>query len=101
MTRLIRNVITRDTPRYGVRVALSSARRMKRPRIYGSEPECEAAVARAIQRAEQLLDQAVDVRSRMVAHIPFHKKPSRESHSLSRRSGPQTCGRGSETLARR
>jgi hypothetical protein len=44
---------------------------MKRPRIYGSEPECEAAVARTIQSAEELLDQAADVRSRMGAHIPF------------------------------
>lgn len=41
---------------------------MKRPRIYGSKTECEAAVARAIQGAEELLDQAVDVRSRLVAH---------------------------------
>jgi hypothetical protein len=44
---------------------------MKRPRIYGSEPECEAAVARAIQGAEQLLDHALDVRSRMVGHNRF------------------------------
>jgi len=47
---------------------------MRRPRIYGSEPECEAAVARAIQVAEQLLDQAVHVRNQMVAHIPFSQE---------------------------
>src|SRR5262245_54296665 len=48
---------------------------MKRPRIYGSEPKCEAAVARAIQRAEQLLDHADDVRSRMVGHDRFSHEP--------------------------
>ena len=48
---------------------------MKRPRIYGSEPECEAAVARAIQSAEQLLDHADDVRSRTVGHDRFSHEP--------------------------
>lgn len=40
---------------------------MKRPRIYGSEDKCRAAVARCIQNAEELLDQAVGVRKRVVA----------------------------------
>ena len=40
---------------------------MRRPRIYGDEANCRAAVAGYIQRAEELLDQAVDVRRRVVA----------------------------------
>jgi hypothetical protein len=40
---------------------------MKRPRIYGDEANCRAAVADYIQRAEKLLDQAVGVRERVVA----------------------------------
>ena len=40
---------------------------MKRPRIHGDEADCTAAVAAYIRRAEELLDEAVDVRSRLVA----------------------------------
>jgi hypothetical protein len=40
---------------------------MERPRIHGDEVACRAAVAAYIQRAEELLDEAVDVRSRVVA----------------------------------
>src|SRR5262245_54635759 len=47
---------------------------MKRPRIYGSETECEAPVACAIQGAEQLLDHAVDARSRMGGHNRFSQE---------------------------
>lgn len=40
---------------------------MKRPRIYGSEGRCNAAVARYVRGAEELLDQAEGVRNRMAA----------------------------------
>lgn len=40
---------------------------MKRPRVYGSETKCRAALARYIEGAEELLDQAVGVRSRVAA----------------------------------
>jgi hypothetical protein len=40
---------------------------MKRPRIHGDEAGCRAAVAAYIQRAEELLDEAVGVRERVVA----------------------------------
>jgi hypothetical protein len=40
---------------------------MKRPRIHGDEADCRAAVAAYIQRAKELLDEAVGVRERVVA----------------------------------
>jgi hypothetical protein len=40
---------------------------MKRPRIRGDGADCRAAVAAYIQRAEELLDQAIGVRERVVA----------------------------------
>jgi hypothetical protein len=40
---------------------------MTRPHIYGHEANFRAAVAEYIQRAEELLDQAVEVRRRVVA----------------------------------
>jgi hypothetical protein len=40
---------------------------MKRPRIYGSESKCRAAVARYIDSVEELLDQAEGVRKRIAA----------------------------------
>ena len=40
---------------------------MKRPPIHGNEVGCRAAVAAYIQRAEELLDQAAEVRRRVVA----------------------------------
>ena len=47
---------------------------MERPRIHGDEADCTAAVAAYIRRAEELLDEAVDVRRRMGAHIPFSQE---------------------------
>jgi hypothetical protein len=44
---------------------------MERPHIHGDEVDCRAAVAAYIQRAEELLNEAVDVRSRVVAHYRF------------------------------
>jgi hypothetical protein len=40
---------------------------MNRPRIYGSETRCRAAVTRFIGRAEDLLDQAIGARNQMAA----------------------------------
>jgi hypothetical protein len=40
---------------------------MKRPRIHGGEASFRAALADYIRRAEELLDQAVEVRKRVVA----------------------------------
>src|SRR5215208_401793 len=45
---------------------------MKRPRIYGSEAKCRGAVARYLQGAEELLDQAVGVRNQMAALTEDH-----------------------------
>src|SRR3954451_16424652 len=40
---------------------------MKRPRVYGSESKCKAALSRQIERGEALLDQAAGVRKRVDA----------------------------------
>jgi hypothetical protein len=46
---------------------LGRLRRVKRPRIYGNETRCRAAVARYIESAEEILDQADGVRKRIAA----------------------------------
>lgn len=47
---------------------------MKAPRVYGSEARCKAAVAGYINRAEDLLDQAIGVRKQMGAARTQHPK---------------------------
>ena len=50
---------------------------MKRPRIYGNEARFRAAVARYIDSAEELLDQAVGVRNRIAAAPENRENPVR------------------------
>ena len=45
---------------------------MKRPRIYGNEGRCRAALTRYITRAEELLDQANGVQNRLSAVAEHH-----------------------------
>jgi hypothetical protein len=45
---------------------------VKRPRIYGNEGRCRAALTRYITRAEELLDQANGVQNRLWAVAEHH-----------------------------
>jgi hypothetical protein len=55
---------------------------MKRPRIYGDEAHCRATVASYIQRAEELLRQAVGVLERVVALTGSQDFPPGEAATI-------------------